>query len=243
MRKKSHKRHVLIILTAALIALSILYLKKVGIITFPKPKVPLDVVHYFPFSDEASLGMWKEKVLKGHVIYSIEKAEDQSYVGALSDKTASAMYYKTKMSIEKQPIISWKWSVNEFPEKKGKEDLSIKKQDDFAARVYVIFPAFFFTGTRSIEYVWANEVEEGTVTASPYTKNLVLFVIQSGGETGQWVSERRNIYEDYKRAFGEEPGRDVGAVAFMTDADSTKTKARAKYDEITLGYKKSKEKK
>ena len=44
------------------------------------------------------------------------------------------------------------------------------------------------------------------------------------------------IYDDYIKLFGEKPKLNIGAIAFMTDADSTKTTANAVYDEITLSY-------
>jgi hypothetical protein len=50
---------------------------------------------------------------------------------------------------------------------------------------------------------------------------------------GSWVSEERNIHEDYKRAFGEEPTQ-LGAVAVMTDTDDTKDEVTAWYGDISL---------
>jgi len=47
------------------------------------------------------------------------------------------------------------------------------------------------------------------------------------------VSEERNIYEDYKRAFGEEPPQ-FGGVAVMTDTDDTGDEVTAWYGDITL---------
>jgi len=40
------------------------------------------------------------------------------------------------------------------------------------------------------------------------------------------VSEERNIYEDYKNAFGEDPPN-ISGVAIMTDTDNTKQSAVA----------------
>jgi len=48
---------------------------------------------------------------------------------------------------------------------------------------------------------------------------------------GLWVNEERNIYEDYKRAFGEEPPL-MNGLAIMTDTDNTKERATAYYGDI-----------
>lgn len=222
----------IIILLAAALVLSFLLIKYVGLLR------KVDIVKYFPFSKENSLKEWKEKVFKGHVIYEIEARGDESFVLATSNNTASALFYKIKMDMDRRPVISWKWNAKKFPSKNGIEDLKDAKQDDFAARVYVIFPALFFTNTKSLEYIWTEKIKEGTISASPYSKNLQLIVAQSGKEEGvEWVYEKRDIYKDYVEAFGEEPRLDIGAISFMTDADSTGSSAEAFYDEIKIGYK------
>jgi hypothetical protein len=54
----------------------------------------------------------------------------------------------------------------------------------------------------------------------------------SGG-LGQWQSLRRNVAEDYKRAYGADPGRVLG-VAVMTDTDNTGTTAVGQYSNIQI---------
>jgi len=46
-----------------------------------------------------------------------------------------------------------------------------------------------------------------------------------------WVQEERNLYEDYKKAFGEEPSR-IAGVAIMSDTDNTKESAVTFYGDI-----------
>jgi len=193
------------------------------------------IVKYFPFSRDSSLKEWEEKILRGHVLYLIEKGPELSYVRAKSDKTASALYYKINIKMEKRPVISWRWRVEKFPDRKEPETIEGKKEEDFAARVYVMFPAAFFTRTKVIEYIWAKTLPVGTFGRSGYSKNIKVLVLEQGPSL-EWRAEKRNIYEDYIKLFGEEPTLSIGAIAFMTDADSTKTSAEALYDEIRLGF-------
>ena len=59
-----------------------------------------------------------------------------------------------------------------------------------------------------------------------------MFVVESGAEKlNQWVSEKRNVYEDYKKAFGQEPPM-ISGVAIMTDTDNTGESATAYYGDI-----------
>jgi hypothetical protein len=61
-----------------------------------------------------------------------------------------------------------------------------------------------------------------------------VLVVESGtADLNQWRSERRNIFEDYRRAFGEDPPMITG-VAIMTDSDNTGESATAWYGDIVF---------
>lgn len=231
---------IIILLAAVLIVQNLTPLKK---FFAKRRKEFIKVVKSFPFSAENSLKEWEEKVLKNKVFYRIEQeagreGQKESYVRATSEKAASALYYKIKLNIAEYPTITWKWRVIEFPKRKLPESLSSTKEEDFAARVYVIFPAMFFTNSKVVEYVWAGELPVGTAGASGYSGNIKIMVLESGPRQSDdpWAFEERDIVKDYELLFGEKPRLNIGAIAFMTDADSTKTSADSVYDEITIGY-------
>lgn len=208
----------------------------------PKPAQKTELVKLFPFNEDNALKEWEEKIFKGKVIYRIDKDKDLSYVRATSDKTASDLYYKLKLDARrKSPVISWRWNVDRFPQKKTKENIETENEDDFAARVYVIFPAMFFTNSKVLEYIWAETLPEGMIGTSPYSKNIKLIVTRSGpNKDKKWFQEERDIAADYMKAFGRGCEYDIGAVAFMTNTEHTLTSADAMYDEIKLGYKETK---
>jgi hypothetical protein len=61
-----------------------------------------------------------------------------------------------------------------------------------------------------------------------------MIVVESGPERlNQWVTEERNIGEDYRRAFGEDSPM-VSGVAIMTDTDNTGESATAYYGDIVF---------
>jgi len=78
-----------------------------------------------------------------------------------------------------------------------------------------------------ISYVWTTREPPGTTAWSAYTDRVRMIVARSGAaELGRWVSESRNVLDDYRTAFHEEPPPIVG-VAIMTDTDNTGEKATA----------------
>ena len=65
-----------------------------------------------------------------------------------------------------------------------------------------------------------------------YTDFAKMIVVESGSpKVGMWVEESRNVYQDYRQAFGEEPPA-INGVAIMTDTDNTKERAVAYYGDI-----------
>jgi hypothetical protein len=59
-----------------------------------------------------------------------------------------------------------------------------------------------------------------------------MVVVESGPERlQQWVRVERNIVEDYRKAFGEEPPT-ISGVAIMTDTDNTGESVTAYYGDI-----------
>jgi len=174
------------------------------------------------------LSGWSDKPFKGKTVYTLEGG----VLKARSVKSASGLIKKLSVDTRKYPKLSWSWRIDHSLKR---EDIKSKKGDDFAARVYVIFPRTFFWRMRAINYVWANKMAKGSEAVSPYTANSVIIALQSGDEkAGTVVQEERDIREDYRRIFGEEPPL-LGGVAILTDTDDTQDEATAWYGDITLG--------
>jgi len=61
-----------------------------------------------------------------------------------------------------------------------------------------------------------------------------MIVVQSGPhDIGKWIVEERNVYDDFKKAFNEEPPM-ISGVAIMTDTDNTQESATAYYGDIVF---------
>ena len=88
--------------------------------------------------------------------------------------------------------------------------------------------------TEAINYIWESKTPIGTIVPNPYTGFVQMIVTQSGNQrVGEWITEERNVYEDYKKAFGEEP-TNISGVAIMTDTDNTKESATAYFGDIVF---------
>ncbi len=131
----------------------------------------------------------------------------------------------------KYRYLRWSWKIDHtIP----MGDEKTRSGDDYAARVYVVFPGTFFWQTRAINYIWANHLKKGESIPNTYTSNAMMVAVESGEEkTGHWLNEERDIFADYRHLFGSDPG-EANAIAIMTDTDNTGSSALAWYGNIIL---------
>jgi hypothetical protein len=184
--------------------------------------------------DDFNNGMspeWKEKVFEGKTEYSIANEDNVKCIKAISNSSASALLFKIDYDLKEYPVLSWQWKIDHVL-KKGN---ALKKEgDDYAARVYVVFPSILIWRTKAINYIWSSKLPKGESVPNPFTGNAIMIAIESGEENaGKWVNETRNVLQDYRNAFGKEPPK-AGAIAIMTDTDNTGEAAIAWYGPIRI---------
>jgi hypothetical protein len=191
------------------------------------------------------------KNIKKHTAYSLVKDEGTVVVKAESRDSASGLIRQVRISPKEYPILQWRWKVGNIL-KKG--DVHKKEGDDYPARIYIAFeydPQKMSLGERAkyglvkalygqypplaaMNYIWDSHSPKGAMVPNPFTEQVMMFVVESGEEKlNQWVNEERNVYEDYKKAFGVEPPM-ISGVAIMTDTDNTGESAAAFYGDIVL---------
>lgn len=173
---------------------------------------------------------WQTKSFSGETHYSLEKINGQLALRAVSNAAASGRYREIDIDLNKTPVLNWSWMVDNTIANLNERT---KAGDDYAARVYVVFSGgMAFWRTRAINYVWSSSQSINTHWSSAYTDHVRMIAMQSGQKRlGEWVNERRNVRADYRRLFGEEPGK-LNAVAIMTDTDNSGASASAWYGDI-----------
>ena len=149
-----------------------------------------------------------------------------------------------EVDLQATPILCWQWRIDAPV---AGADMTKKSGDDYAARVYLNFdvpPELLDFATRSklalgrtlygdhlpaaaINYIWDNRHPVGTWQANGYTDRARMLVLRSGAdEAGHWVSERRDVRQDFRTAFGELGGH-LKSIALASDTDNTGEMAHA----------------
>lgn len=173
---------------------------------------------------------WQQKSFAGETRYSLERDGDRLALRAVSEGTASGLYREVAVELEQTPVLYWSWKVDGLLE--GNDERT-RAGDDYPARIYVVFSGGLrFWRTRAINYVWSSHQPAGSEWPNAFTANARMIAVDSGaGRVGEWLAHRRDVGADYRRLFGEEPGK-VSAVAIMTDTDNSGQQAAAWYGDI-----------
>jgi DUF3047 family protein len=132
---------------------------------------------------------------------------------------------KGKVHLKETPVLEWRWKVMTLP--KG-GDSRKKETDDQAAQLYVTWKRFpEAVRSRIIGYVWDSTAPVGTIVKSEKTGTITYVVVRSGaGELGQWLTERRNVRDDFRRIHGEEP-ENPDAISVSIDSNDTHSAAES----------------
>ena len=148
-----------------------------------------------------------------------------------SANDSSTISKEVKVDVKTWPVLQWSWQVVTLP--KG-ADARKSATDDEAAQIYVTFPRFpAAVRSRIISYIWDTAAPVGSVFKSEKTGLVTYVVVRSGpADLGKWLTESRNVLEDYKKIYGEVPGEDVGAISIAIDSNDTNSTAESYFGEI-----------
>jgi hypothetical protein len=177
--------------------------------------------------------------------------DGRTVIRASADSSASGLVHDVRIDPQRFPLLHWHWKVTELI---ANADNTKRQFEDSPARVVVSFSgdtAKFsfddrmfasqvkaFTGQElpyaTLMYIWGNKRPPESLITNSHTGRIKMIVVESGRDkVGKWVESTRNVVDDYRKAFGEEPAT-IHSIGIMTDTDNTDSKARAYYGDISF---------
>lgn len=206
------------------------------------------------FADAEVPNGWQPWIIhprKRKTSYRIVRDAGIPVLVASASGSASGLMTQVAIDPKKRPMLRWRWRVDSLVADADNADGS---REDAPVRVVLAFDGdksalpigdrMFFERVKllsgndlpyaTLMYIWGNRRPVGTVLRNPHSGRIRNVVVDSGpNELKRWRLHRRNIVEDYRRAFGTEPGRLIG-VAVLTDTDNTGGSVSAAYGDIEL---------
>ncbi len=171
---------------------------------------------------------WQLKEKSGKADLAVVKDEGMSAVRLRSAATSFSLQKEVHVDLKRFPVLSWKWKVTKLPEG---GDFRKSDADDQAAQLFLAF-----SKTRAIVYIWDTTAPQGTMgnAAAPFFMSIKAVVVRSGRTgTGAWIIETRNVYDDYRRLFHEEPG-EINGVRMQINSQYTGTSAESFFADVVF---------
>jgi hypothetical protein len=189
--------------------------------------------------------------LKHDTVYTLVQEDGRTVLRGAADGSASLYVARFKAAMVVPAALSWRWKTDALIPGADNRD---KKREDAPLRVIVAFDGDRstlpdveqkrFKRARKLSgieppyallmYIWSDKAAVESVIPSAHTSQVKMLVVASGTHgLGSWQSVRRNVAEDYRHAYGAEPGPVLG-VAVMTDTDNTGEKAVGEYADISF---------
>ncbi|MEK6742668.1 MAG: DUF3047 domain-containing protein [Nitrospirota bacterium] len=169
---------------------------------------------------------WQVKEKSGKSDFAVVKDGDLHALMLRSANTSFSLQKEVKVDVKQYPALSWKWKVTKLP-KDG--DFRKSRTDDQAAQLFLAF-----TKTKAIVYIWDTSAPQGLMESTspvPFMTVKVVVVRSGSAELGKWITETRNVYEDYKKFYGDEPPV-VSGMRLQINSQHTETSGESWFADV-----------
>ena len=147
---------------------------------------------------------WKaqRQETKARKQYTVQSENGMTFLAA---KNADQRVYKRiAWDPKAMPIVTWRWRVKTAPE-----------GADPVAAVFVSLDTDLMIIPVATKYVWSQTKEVGTMTEGGMFDASEI-VLQKGTKGfGEWVEQRVNAYEDFRRIHRHEPAAQAWGISLL----------------------------
>ena len=169
---------------------------------------------------------WTPRTEAGRRLYTVAEEPGLRFLRAVVRGAGIQAAKSHAWDLATHPVLAWSWRVREFP--RGADERAPATNDSPVA-VYLLVPHSRVVGPKAVKYVWSEKVPAGSQLASNHGLTRVRVLRSGAARTGEWVEERVNVLEDWRKLFGDAGTPTPAGIAVLTDADDTRSSARGDY--------------
>lgn len=146
---------------------------------------------------------WKtQNNARGRETYKVQTEGTESFLAA--KQADQRVYKRIAWDPKAMPVLTWRWRLRSAPA--GTDPLAV---------VYVSLDTDLYFIPVFTKYTWSATRPVGSVVEGGMFSGTEI-VVQSGvTPVGEWVEERVNVYEDFKRIHRHEPARESWGISLL----------------------------
>jgi hypothetical protein len=177
----------------------------------------------------------------------VEYETGVTVVKASARGTASGLIQHVDIDPHISPILSWRWKALDLaPSEASPDDSPVRivvSFDGDLAKLPFMDRLFYdnfrlFTGQQlpyaALMYIWGSRTPREAITPNRHTSRIKIIAVENGRENlGTWQVITRNVREDFRRAFGEDPGKIV-SIGILTENEDGGREMEAYYGDIAF---------
>ena len=171
---------------------------------------------------------WRIKVNRGTPEVRVIDDTQGAVIQLKSRRLSFALERAVDIDPERLPYLTWRWKVARLP---SGGDFRQATTDDQAAQILVAF-----TDRRILSYLWDSTAPKDTMQSATSIPLLHIFAVvcRSGpAELNQWLSESRNLSDDYQKAYGRRPPRLKG-IRLQINTQHTGSSAESYFGDVAF---------
>ena len=153
--------------------------------------------------------------------------EGQRALRLTTDATQHTIIRKPiTIDLQATPVLEWRWKVVTPP---IGADLREPSRSDSPGVLALAWRA----PARVVAYAWDVTAPIGSRFTNPKQRRVNYIVVRSGSaDCGRWVTERRDILNDYHTVFGEAPASNPEEIEISVDSNDTRSHAETLFGGI-----------
>jgi len=134
--------------------------------------------------------------------YTIQSEQETTFLSAR--RADQRVYKKVAWDPKATPIVTWRWRLKTAP-----------AETDLVAALFVSLDTDLMVIPVATKYLWSGVKAKGATTEGGHFSASEIVLRTGLQPIGQWVEERVNAYEDFKRIHQHEPAEQAWGISIQ----------------------------
>ncbi len=137
--------------------------------------------------------------------YVVARDGEQSMLRTKGVDAQMRIFKRIAWDPKAYPVVTWRWRARS----------PITGTEPVAA-LFISLDQDFFGIPVNTKYIWSPSLAKGTVVEGGFFRPAQIVLRNNQDKVGEWIEERVNAYEDFKRIHNHEPAPQAWGISLVT---------------------------